>query len=270
MTDTFLAHYADIHDSSHHAHINRQLRDHGLATFGGIRDRATLLTAARPLLTVRPHRDAGPDGITVITSRADASTPGYAAFATTGLSPHTDGTSLPAPPHLVMLACLVPGTDGGESYLTDGSRVFSTLAEHDPEALGALAAPRSAFFGTADGYLGSVFEDAGGGRVSVRLRTDELARFSPDITRILPRLRATIDQHKVSLRLRPGEGYLLDNSRWLHGRRRFTGERVMIRILGDPLPETAIYPGFTPWTTPHDQEDQAREFRSYAEQQAIM
>jgi alpha-ketoglutarate-dependent taurine dioxygenase len=246
MTGTFLAHYADIHDTGQHARITRQLRDRGLVTFGGIRNRAALLAVARRLLTIRPHPDADPDGVTVINGSTDTFVPGYAAFATAELTPHTDGTSMPDPPHLVMLACLAPGANGGESYLTDGSRVFGALAEHDPEALRALVAPRSACFGAAGGYLGSVFEDAGGGRVSVRLRTDELASFSAGATQMLPRLRAIIDQHKLSLRLRPGEGFLLDNSRWLHGRRHYTGQRVMMRILGDPLPETGICPGFAP------------------------
>ena len=61
------AYQADIHDPQHRGHTLVVLRDVGLVTFDGLRDRAGLLRLARDLLTVRPHRDAGPDGVTVIT-----------------------------------------------------------------------------------------------------------------------------------------------------------------------------------------------------------
>jgi hypothetical protein len=34
------------------------------------------------------------------------------------------------------------------------------------------------------------------------------------------------------------------NTRWLHGRDRYAGERVILRVLGDPLPGSGIMPGF--------------------------
>lgn len=246
MPDIFLTYYVDIHQPGKRAQVTRQLNDHGLVTFNGIRDRASLAAAARLVMTVRPHRDAAIDGVTVITSSGDAlPPPGYAGFTSTELSPHTEGSSVSSPPALVMLACLEPAVDGGESDVVDGRRVFMTLADVAPDALRALSAPRSAFFGAGDGHLGSVFEDVGDGRVGIRLRLDELGRFSPGASRILPQLRVAIDEHRMSLRLRAGEGFLLSNSRWLHGRRRFSGQRVILRILGDPLPGDAIKPGFS-------------------------
>jgi hypothetical protein len=47
-------------------------------------------------------------------------------------------------------------------------------------------------------------------------------------------------------RLNAGQGYILDNHRWLHGRRAFTGQRVMYRVNGNPLPHLGITPGFLP------------------------
>lgn len=47
-----------------------------------------------------------------------------------------------------------------------------------------------------------------------------------------------------ALQLRTGQGLLISNTRWLHGRDRYTGPRVMLRMLGDPLPGTGIQPGF--------------------------
>jgi hypothetical protein len=53
-----------------------------------------------------------------------------------------------------------------------------------------------------------------------------------------------IADHMQTFQLRAGEGVLLSNTRWLHGRDSFAGRRTMLRVLGDPLPSTEIRPGF--------------------------
>jgi hypothetical protein len=90
--DTFLAHYADIRDPAQHSRVSAQLGEQGLVTFSGIADRAALVAVARRLLTIRPHRDAGPDGVTVITD-THTKDAGYAAFTDAELVPHTDGST---------------------------------------------------------------------------------------------------------------------------------------------------------------------------------
>ena len=151
---------------------------------------------------------------------------------------------MPDPPGLVLLACQRPADEGGTTLVAHGQRIVGTLAERDPAALRSLAAPRAAFFGTADGHLGPVCELAGPGRASIRLRLDDLARFSAEATAATRSNGAVIAQHLETFRLGPGEGMLLSNTRWLHGRDRFRGRRVMLRILGDPLPGTGVVPGF--------------------------
>ncbi|HEY6314939.1 MAG TPA: hypothetical protein VIY52_29630 [Streptosporangiaceae bacterium] len=103
-----------------------------------------------------------------------------------------------------------------------------------------MSAPSAAFFGTAGGYLGPVFAPADPGRASIRLRLDDLAWFSADATAAIPPLRAAIGEQLHTFRLRAGEGLVLSNTRWLHGRDRYISRRVMLRILGDPLPGTGI------------------------------
>ena len=78
-------------------------------TFSGITGRAGLVAMARQLMTIRPHRDAGPDGVTVITKTQDESS-GYAGFTDAELIPHTDGSAVPNPPGLLLLACQQPPT----------------------------------------------------------------------------------------------------------------------------------------------------------------
>ena len=56
--DAFSAHHADILDPDQQPHVMALLRERGLVTFTGITDRATLASAARTLMSIRPHRDA--------------------------------------------------------------------------------------------------------------------------------------------------------------------------------------------------------------------
>jgi hypothetical protein len=94
--DSFQAHYADILDPGQQLRVVALLRDEGLVTFSGITDRTELAAVAGRLMAIRPHRDAGPDGVTTITVARTAG-PGFAAFTDAELIPHTDGMSVPGP-----------------------------------------------------------------------------------------------------------------------------------------------------------------------------
>jgi hypothetical protein len=242
--DSFLAHYIDCRDPLDDPRIAAQLRHRGLVTFSGVTDRSELVGAARRLMVVRPHRDAGPDGVTVITATEGPSAPGFAAFAETGLVPHTDGSSVPEPPGLLLMACQHAAGEGGETLLADAARVIGTLAHRYPDALRALCAAEAAVFGADAGYPSPVCAPATGGRMTIRLRLDDLARFSPECTSILPLLRTVIREHTQIVRLGAGQGLVLSNTRWLHGRSPYAGRRVLLRILGDPLPSAGVKSGF--------------------------
>jgi hypothetical protein len=60
--DSFLAHYIDCRVPLDDPRIAAQLRHRGLVTFSGVTDRSELVAAARRLMVIRPHRDAGPTG----------------------------------------------------------------------------------------------------------------------------------------------------------------------------------------------------------------
>ncbi|MGI5233778.1 TauD/TfdA family dioxygenase [Actinoallomurus sp. CA-142502] len=214
----------------------------GLVMFTGLRDRNHLLRVARRLVTIRPHRSAGADGVSVIADRADQRS-GYTAYSTAALPPHTDGTAMPNPAHLIILACQEQAGAGGESLAIDGQAVYRTLAAEYPSELKELCRPNSAVF---NGLRSSVFAQLNDGRVVVRCRFDELVQYDPAVASILAIFKAVIAKHTETVRLRPGEGYIIDNSRWAHGRAQFTGTRVMLRVLGDPLPDARLPLGFMP------------------------
>jgi hypothetical protein len=222
--------------------------------FDGVGSARDLLRLAQSIATIVPHRDSNAVGLTTISDVGGRARSGFAGFSARALDPHTDRSGIARPPTLLMMSCGQPARNGGECFVVDGKAVYDDLAESNPQALESLSTPRSVLFGGATGYLGSIFTRAGG-RISIRLRLDELARFSPETKRWLPVLRAAIDRHAEMFRLNVGQGYVLDNSRWLHGRYAFTGRRVMYRVNGNPLAHVVITPGFQP-----NQHDNGRKY----------
>ncbi|KOV78534.1 hypothetical protein ADL03_39775 [Nocardia sp. NRRL S-836] len=216
----------------------------GLAVVEGLDGPGDLLRFAQSIAIVVPHRDSGPDGVTTIADLGESVVrSGFAGFSACALNPHTDRSGVPHPPGLLMMSCAQAATTGGDCVLIDGQAVYEDLAESEPEALIALSTPRSVLFGGASGHLSSIFSDNGRGRIAVRLRLDELAQFTPEVDRWIPVLRAAIDRHAIGFGLTAGQGYVLDNHRWLHGRRAFTGQRVVHRVNGDPLPGLVVTTG---------------------------
>ncbi|MFE6031018.1 TauD/TfdA family dioxygenase [Streptomyces niveus] len=234
--DLFAAHFLDHEAPGAPAQFAEQLRESGLVTLAGLITREAVLSFASRVMTVSAHRDSDPDGLTTIRdSPRHAGRPGFAGLGNGQLDPHTERSGLPNPPRLMLLVCSQPAGRGGECLLTDGRRVHADLLNQGGgEAVDALARPRTAYFGGGDGHASQVVSSHRDGRVSIRLRFDALARWSPIVQPHLPALRAAALDHQQSLRLEPGQGYLLDNQRWLHARTAFIGDRLHWRALGNP------------------------------------
>jgi hypothetical protein len=235
----------DLHDPIALNQLKDRLQRQGVATLTGVSGRSGALRPARRLITITPHRDSDLDGVTTIVPSATAARrAGFAGFSDRELQPHTEGSALSRPPRVLILICLRPAPVGGDSILVDGWQLYADIARTDPAMLTALSTACSTYFGGEGGYLGSVFTPAPGDRITVRPRLDDLVRFSPAAAPFRARLDRTVERHARVLRLREGEGFAVLNDRWLHGRTRFTGDRAMLRILGDPLPPQAFPVGF--------------------------
>ncbi|XKK40067.1 TauD/TfdA family dioxygenase [Nocardiopsis sp. ARC36] len=240
----FERHQIDPHRTDLHQRLASTLRERGLATFGKISDRTVFADLVLGLATLYPHPDSGPDSLTLLHARNGSAEAGQRGFTDSELLPHTERSCLPTPPRLVMLVCLTPADHGGESVLVDGRAVAEELSDSAPETWSALSALRTAYFGGSAGYVGAVFEPAAPERWTIRLRLDELVRFAPHAVPHVEILREVIDRHTMSLHLGRGQGFVLDNTRWLHGRRSFTCPRVMLRALGEPRPRLPLERGF--------------------------
>ncbi|MFF4534310.1 TauD/TfdA family dioxygenase [Streptomyces sp. NPDC001407] len=231
----FTAHYVDIQSPRAEEMVQERLRDTGLITLDGFTSRSTVRDFAARIMDIAPHRDSDPDGLTTIRdTRRHAHLAGYGGFGTGELAPHTERSGVPTPPRLMLLVCGTPAHYGGTCLLTDGRAVYSDIAARRREAIVALGKPRTAFFGAGNGHATQVFTEHPDGRVSVRLRLDGLGRFSPIVQPHLPHLRVALTAYQIRLPLAAGQGYLLDNERWLHARDAFTGSRLCWRALGEP------------------------------------
>jgi Taurine catabolism dioxygenase TauD, TfdA family len=234
----------DLREPESLSQVADTLRQQGIVMLSGLTDRATLLRSGRSLMTISLHRDSDSEGVTTIERRFSTAIGSLSGFTDRELVPHTDGSAVAEPPRILMLACVRRPRSGGQVVLVDGCGLYQEIAESDPPMLDALRAPRSAYFGGGSGHLSSVFQDLGGHRVAVRLRFDNLIRFSPAASLYVGKLRELVRERAITLDLAVGEGYVLLNDRWLHGRRRFVGDRAMLRLIGDPSPEHQVAPGF--------------------------
>ncbi|MFV2178021.1 TauD/TfdA family dioxygenase [Actinomadura sp. LOL_016] len=223
--------------------IAERLRGVGLVVLDGLTSRAEVLALASQVMDVTAHRDSDADGLTTIcdTGRHQGRS-GFAGFTNGELAPHTERSGTSVPPRLMLLVCANPAPVGGESLLTDARTVHAELIQHRRDAAAALSTPRTAFFGAGDGHATQVFTAHADHRIAMRLRLDDLARWSPLVQPYVRDLRATAVAHQLALPLAAGQGYLLDNSRWLHARNAFTGRRLCWRALGEP--KFPLAPGF--------------------------
>ncbi|MFJ6437803.1 TauD/TfdA family dioxygenase [Streptomyces sp. NPDC091416] len=141
-----------------------------------------------------------------------------------------------------MLVCLRKADAGGEVLLTDGQAVHEHLSRTAPEALEYMSRPGTAFYGGGGGHASQIFTPLAS-RALLRFRRDQLAQFSPLIQRFLPHLHEAIAAHQRTFLLEPGQGYIVDNHRYLHARAAFDGPRECVRALGEP--RFPMLPGFS-------------------------
>ncbi|MFD7121048.1 TauD/TfdA family dioxygenase [Streptomyces sp. NPDC059922] len=213
-----------------------RLAQHGIAVFREIQNAAGLINLAHTLGVVLPHPDSDVHGVTVIAAREDSASGALAAgFTRAALAPHTDRADVPIPPPVLVNLCTVEADAGGESIFVDGAAVHRLLAAQAPEALCALSQPNAVAYGRTHVYTGPVFEPMDNGRrLRLRIWPWQMGRFSRAAEAALDELQRGIVAQTLTVRLEAGQGYVIDNHRWLHGRLAYIGDRVMLRIGIEP------------------------------------
>lgn len=178
------------------------------------------------IATRRHHRDSDDRGWTNITPRSSQRKAGYAGFSREPLALHTDCSSWTTPPRLLATLCVCAPHLGGEALLADMHQVLRLLDPNDRELLRTTPIR----FGS-ERFIAFVVS-GGAGELAIRYRDDALVDPT-SLGSAWDRLRDAIDSCTQVVPMSPGDGYIIDNYRWLHGRRGFDGNRSVLRLLGD-------------------------------------
>ena len=164
--------------------------------------------------------------------------PSNLAYTSLGLQAHTDNPYRDPVPTLQILYCLANSAEGGENLVVDGFSVARRLRDEDPAAFDLLArycarfeyagepgvrlrARRPVIELTPDGELVGVrFNNR-----SAAALTDVPFADMEGYYAALRRFAAIVDDPAmaVTFKLAPGECFLVDNTRVLHGRTGFSG-----------------------------------------------
>ena len=160
------------------------------------------------------------------------------AYTGLGLQAHTDNPYRDPVPTLQILSCLENSADGGESMVVDGFATAIRLKNEDPEGFRCLTKFPARF-----SYEGSNDVSLHSKRPAIELGVDNeliCVRFNSrsaaplvDIPfnlmdiyyRAYKRLSELVDdpQNQVEFKLKPGEAFIVDNTRVLHSRKSFSG-----------------------------------------------
>ncbi len=224
-------HDAVMSDDAAKAAWLRDIRDLGFVLMKGVpTEPGTLIRVAESFGYVRETNygryfevRADPDPINL------ASTP-------MGLSCHTDNPYRNPVPGLQLLHCLVSENDGGESIVVDGFRAAALLREESPDDFAVLTRHKVPFrFASADTDLVArarmITLDDRGEVEEVRFNNRSIAAFDlpPDVMPEFYRAYRAFAQVlqrsdlEVGFKAGPGDLFIVDNQRVLHGRKAVGG-----------------------------------------------
>lgn len=235
MPEPFHDFYVDLSSTDYLDLLLSKLEKDGLVTFDSISDKQRFLRLGCEIGTIFPHRDSDQDGLTLITAKQyDNIKKGFAGFAQNELVLHTDRSGVLTPPLLLLTYCSKPAVRGGLSVMSDGRKIYNQLLSECPKMLEILCTPESVILGGGDNlFVGSVFTRLADGQVSIRFRYDSLGYFSAPVSSVIAKFVEIINANSFAFKLEQGQGYILQNTRWLHGRTEFEGERELYRLLAN-------------------------------------
>ena len=157
------------------------------------------------------------------------------AYTSIPLSPHTDNPYRDPIPSLQLLHCLLSSDMGGDTTLVDGFRVAESLRDQEPDMFRLLATIPIAFrYHDRDTDLAAEATVIGvspsGELVAVRFNNATAGSFDIDSDLMTPYYDAyktfagllESPKFQISFKLEPGDLYIVDNLRVLHGRTEFS------------------------------------------------
>ncbi|KAJ0416569.1 hypothetical protein BJY00DRAFT_326198 [Aspergillus carlsbadensis] len=186
---------------------------------------------------VRPRNEANGAGISNIRFAPSLAGKGYSSEE---LYFHTDRSGWERPPRILVSTLKRKSTTGGESMLADTTRILKDIKDQGDGLYELVTSPKHASFRSDDGVFvpRPIFEESSG---LFRFRFDDNIQLSASLVVRFQQLLDILYRNSFAVALQEGQGYLLDNHRFLHGRTAFTGSREMLRALINlPRPQPAV------------------------------
>jgi hypothetical protein len=209
----------------------KELKENGIIFLSNIHSEITGWLIANHFGKTVPNSDAEKNGITEITEEKIGSNPKNSrAFTRLGLIPHTDRSTKRVPPKYLLNWVQEPSQHGGEILLTDGNLLYKKMKKEYPSKLKILQDKIAFFSDGISSYIAPIFNKNSVGDISIRFRDDNCVFFSDEAKPAILVLKKLICENTNIYTFQAGEGYLLDNTRWLHGRNAYSGHRLICRI----------------------------------------
>ncbi len=211
--------------------IIQALNDRGAAIIHGIPNSIEgLLDFGKSIGEIVKHPHSDNYGITTIDFNPviGNANDGGLGFLKSELMLHTDRSSEPIPPDFVIVMCCEASQTGGLSKLSDTQPILNFIKANYPEKYKVLHTACCLF---GDTLTRSPVVSTSHGRSIVKFRYDSLGFYPPstwDAIRVFLRI-AEESAHIFSLA--PGQMYIIDNHRVLHGRTSYSGSRKVMRLL---------------------------------------
>lgn len=151
---------------------------------------------------------------------------------------HTDRSGWSEPPRLLLTALKTQAETGGESVLVDGRQLFNTIRQEKPFLYSILTDAKFSSFKSDDGSFTPrpIYDEKSG---IFRFRFDDGIQMGATLVECFGEFTELIYKHAFAAKLLPGQCYIVDNTRFLHARTSFTGERELYRVLAQPHPAEA-------------------------------
>eukprot|EP00039_Didymoeca_costata_P019879 m.339271 g.339271 ORF g.339271 m.339271 type:complete len:486 (+) comp18731_c0_seq1:111-1568(+) len=157
---------------------------------------------------------------------------GADAYNTDSLPLHTDRSTTEEPPELILTSVDSCPKKGGEVHLVDGQQVIAAM---NPEDVDTLRQPLFKFGDLPP--LPLLTHTKSENRQHFRLRQDCKLKIvgneeqQAKAKKAFDAFVSTSNAMKTSIHLKRGEGYVLNNGWYLHGRGSFEGNRILHRVL---------------------------------------
>lgn len=210
--------------------LKTKLQNNGIIFFEKIINEEEFCNFCENFGNIYYHRDSNQNGITIVKNCSE-NKDGFIGLTSNSLFPHTDRSTVQEPPNLLALYCKEQSGEGGETTLIDMKKVLYQIIEkfglNNP-----LLEKNNAIFADQDNiHVGNIIEIQKDGSFFVRFRNDKFGYFNSELNKIMPEFYSIIAENTIQIKLNTGQGYVINNGRYLHGRNSFVGSREMWRIL---------------------------------------